>query len=745
MNDDLITTSMTDAEALRRAVCRNRKAYARQLRGEPGFDLLVLTASNEAQAESYREEVDERHSLGLLPSSVRVKVIADPPGERPGSGGATFNVLRQLGVRPGERTLLLHCGGESRRFPAYGPSGKLFAPLPCPRPDARASTVFDEILVSLAPLAAKMATGWLVASADVLLLFHAAGVSPRLDAVTGLGFSTDAHTAKEHGIYVPGRGGVVRAFLQKPTMGELQDSGALRPDGTAIVDTGVFIFPYSIIERLHRLTLTEAGHLPSDLYHDWVLPMVPSQPEAAYRATGDPTVRDALWEVFRPVPLAVRFAHPARFIHLGTTRQWRDALLHDPLTASAMNFQSAFRSFAPAPPPEIGLLNSSLGEKDGLAPAMRPSSLLASCRIKGNAALERGSVAIGVDDRIGQLRLPSGYVIDQLPVEWDGKPGWVTRVYPLDMDPKAKGEEVRLFGFPAWEWLTANGLSADELWPIDSSASQQPGPTDRSAVFSLWNARLFPIAETREESLGRAQWLLDCARRDEQSQFDRSATEEDQPTAFQNWLSSPRISFEACQTLVDRTRWRDFRRTLERDTLTATVRFAMDHDIDVRAMRLSPADFPFIRDELKDDLGGAYGSLRAARAHWLMADLLKGSSSKFKVQSSKSQKALPGTRNPEPGTVRKHEAQAFTHICRAVDQGAPVPIENPRLVVTDDQTVCAEAPVRLDFAGGWSDTPPFSLEHGGGGPECGGPVGRAASGSRLGSASLRSSPPRSLS
>jgi len=39
--------------------------------------------------------------------------------------------------------------------------------------------------------------------------------------------------------------------------------------------------------------------------------------------------------------------------------------------------------------------------------------------------------------------------------------------------------------------------------------------------------------------------------------------------------------------------------------------------------------------------------------------------------------------------------------------------EQPRMVLRNDEIVWARSPARLDLAGGWTDTPPYTLEHGG--------------------------------
>ena len=63
-------------------------------RQEAVWDYVVLSASNEAQALSYRRQIDIRLSEKRLPARTRYAVVADPAGKRVGSGGATLNILR---------------------------------------------------------------------------------------------------------------------------------------------------------------------------------------------------------------------------------------------------------------------------------------------------------------------------------------------------------------------------------------------------------------------------------------------------------------------------------------------------------------------------------------------------------------------------------------------------------------------------------------------------------------------------
>lgn len=140
------------------------------------WDYVILTASNESQAQSYRMQIQYRLDHGMLPKSIHYAVLPDPDGKRVGSGGATLNVLRYIHQDAGsfddKRILVIHSGGDSKRVPQYSACGKLFSPVPRLLPNGRRSTLFDEFMISMCGVAARIRAGMLVCSGDVLLLFN---------------------------------------------------------------------------------------------------------------------------------------------------------------------------------------------------------------------------------------------------------------------------------------------------------------------------------------------------------------------------------------------------------------------------------------------------------------------------------------------------------------------------------------------------------------------------------------------
>ena len=133
--------------------------------GAQTWDWVVVTASNERQAEGYRRQLDARLEEGRLPRGARYLVIPDTGGRRIGSGGATFNAYAAIAESVGasevssQKILLIHSGGDSKRAPQYSSRGKMFAPAPHVLPNGSSATLFDDLMVAAAGVPARTRAG----------------------------------------------------------------------------------------------------------------------------------------------------------------------------------------------------------------------------------------------------------------------------------------------------------------------------------------------------------------------------------------------------------------------------------------------------------------------------------------------------------------------------------------------------------------------------------------------------------
>ena len=630
--------------------------------------------------------------------------MPDPGGRRIGSGRATLAGL--AAARDSQRTLIIHSGGDSKRLPHCSASGKLFARVPRTLPDGRASTVFDEFLISLAGLAGLLPPGALVASGDVLLVFDHLQLTFALPGVAGVAAATPVEMGLKHGVYVTEDGGPrgmathdhrVVAYLHKPGRDELASWNAIRDD-TVQLDTGLVWFDGPTIGRLLRLAEAPGiQEAPLNLYGDLLLPLSASTEYEAYLAdTSDgpatPAVQAArrvIWDRLRGTPFTVERLEPAVFVHFGSSAEYWRMAAGDPSLAELCGWERQAASYAPAgaATPASGddrpwvLVNAAIEAPctPGPAPLLVTDSLLA-----GELRWEGAGIIAGVHSA-QPIRLPPGTVLDQLPLE-----GCVaTRLFGLYDDPKAGPADGRgtFLNRPWAEWLAAAGVAAETLWPGIAPAGA-----------TLWNARLFPLHAQREESLALALPLGDPVAAP--------------PGWRERWEATPRTSLAESYAQSDRA------------GLLAATAGLEEHVAGRRFLAGVLAERPAA--EVVPLLGrrGLLAGSAARAAGWLAeADPLVQIRGYFAL----------GQATGDPGWTDRAFATLATMIAAATPAPAGADVAATRAssstasVATtrvrrrpavarheDDLPVHrVAAAARIDLGGGWSDTPPYSIERGG--------------------------------
>ena len=253
------------------------------------FDILVVTASNEAQARGYRAMVAPL--VGSL--AEKILVVPDPGGKRVGSLGSTVGVLKKLGDVSKMRVLICHSGGDSKRLPSYAAIGKAFVPVP----DSCGKTVslFERIVANMEQLRLPK-SGVLVVCGDVAPEFDFGSCEFSRSGVTGVAYYDSPEEGSRHGVYVPGNGERVtgngewgtgngewgtyppseasaegtagnvervRAFLQKPSPSAAKAAGAVHR-GKVAVDTGILWIDPATAKKI-----VVAGWKVGDIYDEF--------------------------------------------------------------------------------------------------------------------------------------------------------------------------------------------------------------------------------------------------------------------------------------------------------------------------------------------------------------------------------------------------------------------------------------------------------------------------------------------
>ena len=718
----------------------------------PEWDYLIVTASNDKQAAAYRQLIDARLSLGMLGGVKSVQVVADPGGRRIGSGGSTVHSLlhvlnlelakRQapgswIGILDRLRVLIVHAGGDSMRLPPYGPCGKIFVPVPGEAGGVLGTSLFDRLIPSYLdlPLPSSSTGQVVVASGDVLLEFDAARDMFAGVGITGVGARISPDVAKNHGVYCRHEDGRVRRFLQKPSVAKQAQKGAIDSHGQAILDIGILNFSPAAVVQLLKLwdvgrsrksgrelawrgPLRESAETTGlDIYREFCCALGTDTGFSEYvdevEGSGSRADRGAFRDIYRglrSLPYHVHVLPRLRFLHFGT--------LQDLIESGRALLASEFGGLEKSP---SVILNTRV---TGPGKILGKKAWVEGCRVEAPLTLAGDNVVVGVD--IGKpLALPRGRSLDVIPgTSPPGRQGWIVRAYSIHdvfhLDPD---HGARLCDLPVMEWIEAMDADPADIWKVEDPAEER----------TVWNGRFFPFV--REKAAYR-NWLFLLEPR-KASRTQKSA-----------WHFAERWSLAeaAVQTDLDSfhsRRWA-IRSEITRNALSRALGptgelSASDIEFLIRNADQGERKGWFaamaqetIRTYRKSRTSRGLASLELSRILHTIGSVLSKSGDRsdrkgvrdiggalksgLKAAEKKSLRELglpiEGMANTKAWAGALNEA-AFRHLSRTIIyQGGAIPTP-PRNVLRGDEIVWGRAPARLDLGGGWTDTPPYSLERGG--------------------------------
>ena len=641
------------------------------------WDYIILTASNEQQAEGFRAQIAERESLGLLPGKTHFAVIPDPDGKRVGSGGATLGVIKYIAEHTGRsdfaglRILVIHSGGDSKRVPQYSALGKLFSPVPHELPNGRTSTLFDEFLIAMSSVPSRIREGMLLLSGDVLLLFNPLQIDYAGNGAAAISFKEDVNTGKNHGVFLRGEDGKVKKFLHKQSVESLTNQGAVNEQGAVDIDTGAIIFSTEMLASLFGLISANGVYSEElfcayvnetvrlSLYGDFLYPLATDATLDDFykeKPEGDfcqelLEARSRVWEVLRPYRMKLLRLAPAKFIHFGTTGEILHLMADGIKDYTVLDWSHQVSSSIGG---DTAGYNSVLSDRAVIG----KNCYLEVSYVHGDAVIG-DNVLLSYVDIYGET-VPSNVVLHGLKQK-DGK--FVVRIYGVNDNPKGSlKEDCTFLGTTLKAFMEQNQIYEEELW--DGS--------DRT----LWTANLYPACDTIKEAVEAALNIYALA----QGKGDIAL-----------WSKALRKSL--CSGFNDADPY-------------ALIAWDKRMQELVRMNRLAEA----IREgrpagSVKHLLTGK--QLTKIQLEWLEKQL-----SRCDYREAMRLKYYIGTAlGGSDG--ESYVGECFKEIQRAVLDTAfgNLHYNDQCKIVVDKHTV--KLPLRVNWGGGWSDTPPYCMEHGG--------------------------------
>ena len=615
--------------------------YTQSIQNEeyPVWDYVILTASNETQAEAYRQQLEQRLSRRQIPARTHYAVLPDPEGKRVGSGGATLNGLRYIRQREpsfdGLKILMIHSGGDSKRVPQYSVCGKLFSPVPRVLPDGRRSSLFDEFIIGLTAVPQRIPAGMLVCSGDVLLLFNPLQIDFYGRGAAALSIKESTALGKNHGVFLGDGEGNVRRFLHKQTEETLRSCGAADAHGNVDIDTGAVVMSSHILNDLYRLVETPEGFAAFvndrarlSFYADFLYPLASAVTLEEYQREtpeGELTpelaaCRRELWRVLHPYTMKLLRFSPAAFVHFGTTWELRRLMTEEIGAYSFLGWSG--NVITNHKQTDFAASNAYISPRA----AVGAGCYIEDSCIHRNSVVGAGCVLSGVT--LNGEQVPAHTVLHGVKLK-DGR--FVVRMYGVEDNPK-------------------QALYRGE--PIDEP---------------LWTAPRYPVCATVEEALRRT---LAGESTPEMLSLQES---------FQRADAAATLAFQ--EKMSDRVRVELLLERIEQRQPAATAAAVFPGGISRRAVELL-----LERVERLDEMT-LQGFSRKIRIYYYLSRLLTGKQQRETLDA------------------------CFATVCRVITQ-APGELYRPQLRIREDEVV-TRLPVRVNFGGGWSDTPPYCLENGG--------------------------------
>ncbi|XP_022975550.1 bifunctional fucokinase/fucose pyrophosphorylase-like isoform X2 [Cucurbita maxima] len=721
----------------------------------PTWDAIVLTAASPEQARLYEWQLNRAKRIGRISPSTITLAVPDPNGQRIGSGAATLNAIhalarhyQKLGLVPSievetmsngckspnndnevslsqlasfiskKHILLLHAGGDSKRVPWANPMGKVFLPLPylaADDPDGPVPLLFDHILAiaSCARQAFKNEGGILTMTGDVLPCFNASTLVLPEDASCIITVPITLDIASNHGVIVASKIGtsdsgytlsLVDNLLQKPSVDELTKNNAVLSDGRTLLDTGIIAVRGKGWVELALLAcscqpmvseLLKCGKEIS-LYEDLVAAWVPAkhawlQP----RPMGE--------ELIRRLGRHKMFSYCAYdllFLHFGTSSEVLDHLSGE---KSELIGRRHLCSIPATTASDIAASVVILSSKIGPEVSVGEDSLIYDSSI--SAGVQIGSQCIVVSVNISGIsnQLPGDAFRFMLPDRhclWEVPLGGYTErviVYcGLHDNPKMSVSKGGTFCGKPWKKVLQDlGIEESDLWATAGTQEK-----------CLWNARIFPVL-SYFEMLTLAVWLMGLSYK---------KTEH----LLRLWKSSHRVSLEELHKSINFLKMctgsSNHQAELAAGIAKACIDFGMlGRNLSQLCEEIKQKELLGLEtckgflDKCAEFHDQNIKVVPKSRVHQVQVDLLRACSEERAAQelerevwAAVADETASAVRYGFKDLLDKPDTDRLGHGNSLSDNSINQLIHHKKVTV--------DLPVRVDFVGGWSDTPPWSLE-----------------------------------
>ena len=553
------------------------------------------------------------------------------------------------------KRLLLHAGGQSRRLPAYAPSGKVLTPIPVFRWE-RGQRLSQDLLSLQVPLyehimaAAPNSLHTMVVSGDVLIrATKPLQRIPEADVVC-YGLWLGPEIAKDHGVFVASRQSPsqLKCMLQKPSVKTL---GELTKDHFYLTDIGIWMLSDRAVRLLMKRSMHNGAIGCYDLYGEFGCTL-----------GTDPTIKD---DELNSLSVAVLPLPGGEFYHFGTSHEIISSTL---AIQNLVNDQREIMHHSLKPHPAMfvqnAIVETTISERN-------QNLWIENSHVARHWTLASENIITGVPQNDWSIRLRPHDCIDVVPI---GNADYCIR--PYGFDDLFRGDlhdDMTLFiGRPFRVWAQERRIPIDEI----------DGWQD------LQSARIFPITDNLHDAALLLRWML---------------FQPELEGARRLWMESRKASADDLSNEANLMRLSRQRLLFRNDnwrTLARNYEHSVFYQID-----LEDAARYFCSQHIPEPLPVSEQAPLMTRIHDSMFR-----SELARMMITDGDKMVPATTRERMTTCQN---KAFALLREGLTERALSERQSPRMSVYGDQIVWGRSPARIDIAGGWTDTPPYCLMEGG--------------------------------
>lgn len=596
--------------------------------------------------------------------------VYDPPSRKLGSGGGTVAALisswRQTAPDASfndwldrDRKIVVHGGGQSRRLPAYAPLGKVLMPLPVCRwsvgqhLDQRLLDLQTDFFEQVAARA-HPAHSVMVCSGDVLMLAndHIPAL-PSADVVC-LGLWMSAAEAQRFGVFFsPRRNPQELAFtLQKPHPRKTHE---LARDYYFLVDIGVWLLSARALEVV--IKKSNCGDTGNTLSPDIIPDFYDLYADFGPTLGTDPARHDPETAALSTAVVPLK---NAEFYHFGTSS---DLINSTYRLQNRILDQQRIGASPVKPHPDVFKQNAIV---EVTLDDFNREMWIENAVIPSSWRLQQRHIITGIPENDWQLALPDGICLDIIPVD---NSAFCLRPYHISDSFRGalNDPETRWLGKTALQWFEERRLT-----PKDAGLNPS---------LDIQNTPLFPVLKAKELSQEIVKWMIDPH----------------SPNAGGSvadlWLTSEKLAAETIAARINPGRLKSQRQQHLRQTLPAIAanhrhsifyKLDLEHVADLFYQKKLDLPAPLADDE--DIVKQIHDSMFRSKVHQYRENRVE---------------------------ARNYEKKAFGLLRESLFSQLRGAEPQPRCSVQEDQIVWGRSPVRMDLAGGWTDTPPHTILHGG--------------------------------